>query len=499
MGQALELAGSYLKTEEGNEIHLYGGGGVAYGSTALACAGVPLAVRKGKTVGVWENGKVVEYIWHTDTSNTGLVQKTTDQSNKATLPDGITIVGNFTMAGNVVNIDSFVMNYNGLALYLPAGTVTLDGPPVAGQFTRMDAVYFNPVNSTYGKVTGNGANTLPLATIPTGTYRIADIKRNLDGTNVITKAYKVAYVSNVNIDKIYADKVMNGTWYSENDAVNFGTGIDTPGRVGYRVNFRRLFVNTGVLQVTPDATANKGSFITFPAGIVQSGGWYLYGPYVDLENGPSTLIIGLKVADNTSAVDSGLLIQVARNDVPVAEITIKANLFTSINKLQYFLLPFVAVKGGSYEFRFKVSSATIGLPTAFTFDEAIVAPFPLAPTVDLSGLQPKESGKGLSTNDYTNAEKVKLGAILSGFNILFTAPRRDLPAVYFDKAAKITAITLNGASAFSYSINGGSSYITPTLPLTAQTSITLPAATFVKFRITFSSNVTDATAYLKFE
>jgi hypothetical protein len=108
------------------------------------------------------------------------------------------------------------------------------------------------------------------------------------------------------------------------------------------------------------------------------------------------------------------------------------------------------------------------------------------------------SGKGLSTEDYTTAEKSKLGAILSGFNILFTAPRRDLPAVYLDKAAKVTAITLNGASALSYSINGGTSYITPSLPITTATTFALPVG-FVKFRITYMSNVTDATAYLRFE
>lgn len=111
----------------------------------------------------------------------------------------------------------------------------------------------------------------------------------------------------------------------------------------------------------------------------------------------------------------------------------------------------------------------------------------------------KVNGKDLSDQNYTLTEKNKLGTILSGFNILFTAPRRDLPAVYFEKSVKVTAINLNGASAFSYSINGGASYITPTNPLPAGTTITLPAATFIKFRITFSSNVTDATAYLRFE
>lgn len=78
MGAPLEIAGAHKRTEEGNVSDYYGGGGVAYATTALACAYVPLAVRRGQTVGVWENGKIAEYIWHTDTSNTGLVRKTVD-------------------------------------------------------------------------------------------------------------------------------------------------------------------------------------------------------------------------------------------------------------------------------------------------------------------------------------------------------------------------------------------------------------------------------------
>ena len=38
----------------------------------------------------------------------------------------------------------------------------------------------------------------------------------------------------------------------------------------------------------------------------------------------------------------------------------------------------------------------------------------LAGFVDLTGYQPKESGKGLSTNDYTTPEKTKLGGIAEG-------------------------------------------------------------------------------------
>lgn len=80
MGAPLEIAGAHKRTEKGNNDEYYGGGGVAHASTAAACAFVPLAIREGKTVGVWENGKVVEYIWHTDTSNTGLLKKTADLS-----------------------------------------------------------------------------------------------------------------------------------------------------------------------------------------------------------------------------------------------------------------------------------------------------------------------------------------------------------------------------------------------------------------------------------
>ncbi len=75
MGAPLEIAGAHKRTEKGNVDEYYGGGSVAYASPAAACTFVPLAIREGKTVGVWENGEIVEYIWHMDTSNSGLVKK----------------------------------------------------------------------------------------------------------------------------------------------------------------------------------------------------------------------------------------------------------------------------------------------------------------------------------------------------------------------------------------------------------------------------------------
>jgi hypothetical protein len=93
MGSPLEIAGAHKRTEKGNNDEYYGGGGVAHASTSAACAFVPLAIREGKTVGVWENGKVVEYIWHTDTSNTGLLKKTADLSAGAKIGAINTLTG----------------------------------------------------------------------------------------------------------------------------------------------------------------------------------------------------------------------------------------------------------------------------------------------------------------------------------------------------------------------------------------------------------------------
>lgn len=128
MAQPLELAGAYARTEEGNIAQMYGGGGVAYASTSAACAFVPLAVRKGTTVGVWENGKVVEYIWHTDTSNTGLLKKTADVdfSTLAKLAGGNSLTGDQSTSAGKVNNTSRTASAN-LTQNQPGNTLFTDG------------------------------------------------------------------------------------------------------------------------------------------------------------------------------------------------------------------------------------------------------------------------------------------------------------------------------------------------------------------------------------
>jgi len=74
----LEISGKFKSTTKGNGDWYYGGGNEAWADIASAKAGVPLAVRNGKTVGVLEANKIVEYIWHNDDlTDNGLVLKTT--------------------------------------------------------------------------------------------------------------------------------------------------------------------------------------------------------------------------------------------------------------------------------------------------------------------------------------------------------------------------------------------------------------------------------------
>lgn len=66
-------------------------------------------------------------------------------------------------------------------------------------------------------------------------------------------------------------------------------------------------------------------------------------------------------------------------------------------------------------------------------------------TVDLSGYVQKETGKGLSTNDYTTAEKTKLAGIETGANKYthpaYTARTSGLYKVTVDATGHVSAVT----------------------------------------------------------
>lgn len=65
MATNLNISGALRRTEIGSELFWYGGGDEAWSSLAVALAGIPSAVRKGKTFGVYDAGYLKEYWWPT--------------------------------------------------------------------------------------------------------------------------------------------------------------------------------------------------------------------------------------------------------------------------------------------------------------------------------------------------------------------------------------------------------------------------------------------------
>jgi hypothetical protein len=88
----LQIDGKNKSITKGNTDWYYGGGEEAWNDLVSAKAGVPSVLRSGKTVGIIETGKIVEYIWHPDDiTDPGLILKNTGGDylaliNKPTIP-----------------------------------------------------------------------------------------------------------------------------------------------------------------------------------------------------------------------------------------------------------------------------------------------------------------------------------------------------------------------------------------------------------------------------
>jgi hypothetical protein len=85
MAANLEIGGAVKRTQQGDADWYYGGDNEAWTDLASAKAGVPAAIRPGKTVGVYISGVIVEYWWPTSGSvaDGDLIVKTADLSGKA--------------------------------------------------------------------------------------------------------------------------------------------------------------------------------------------------------------------------------------------------------------------------------------------------------------------------------------------------------------------------------------------------------------------------------
>lgn len=169
MAQPLEIAGSLKRTQKGNSDFYYGNNGVAWNSIAEAKANIPIPVREGKIIGVLENGKVKQYIWHpSDTSDNGLVpyfdindnatsEEATYSSDKiertfARIPDGI--ITEITVSERDVDDNITISAITGdkiqwridSSIYETDSPVIINIPDATIGFKRIDLIIANNLN-----------------------------------------------------------------------------------------------------------------------------------------------------------------------------------------------------------------------------------------------------------------------------------------------------------------------------------------------------------------
>jgi hypothetical protein len=198
MGAPLELAGALKRTEKGNADFYYGGGDYAWTNTAAACAGVPLAIRPGKTVGIIENGKVVEYVWHADDlSDGGLIKKMADidmnginqviterLKDYAKVPDGLQSA-DVSQASNVLTIVNAAWRINGVTYNDPSPQIFNIVPAKAG-YHRIDLIV-GDTNNGLQLIKGIEDSVVGVRPqVPAGTVEITNIVVSDAGLGQVT-------------------------------------------------------------------------------------------------------------------------------------------------------------------------------------------------------------------------------------------------------------------------------------------------------------------------
>jgi hypothetical protein len=124
--------------------------------------------------------------------------------------------------------------------------------------------------------------------------------------------------------------------------------------------------------------------------------------------------------------------------------------------------------------------------TPITFKNRLAAI--LGAALDLAGIW--NFTTGLRVNGKDVALKEDLPTSKFGYSLVFENPANDFPD-YFRTARKMNKIVLvQGAIGYSYSLNGGNSFITPVLPLAAP--IDVAAGAVVIHRITYAITAVKA-------
>jgi len=208
MATDLNLSGSVRRTEQGNELYWYGGGGVAWANLAAAYAGIPSAVRYGKIFGVATAGVVSEYIWNDASAlangdeipyaqgGTTLTPDQVDAIDNANAPNagnpfatmadivsGVVYQGTWNASTNTPTLTSSVGTQGYYYVVNVAGTTNLDG------ITDWEVGDWAIFNGTVWQKADNTEAALSINTTP------ADLRDNLIANSLIQIGVRYRVVS----------------------------------------------------------------------------------------------------------------------------------------------------------------------------------------------------------------------------------------------------------------------------------------------------------------
>lgn len=261
----LEINGKNKSTTKGNVDWYYGGGQEAWNSLVSAKAGVPLVIRAGKTVGVVQDGKILEYIWHPEnTSDNGLVLKTPESSDDVNLDDSnvlasskaVKIVNDKTIS-NSLDISNIQENIANVGIADKDGITQYTVDLFAGEKLKFENFSFNPAEK---KITSLAQNiTLYLDNL-NGSDSSAEINNESKPFRTFT-----ALISRL---RTFTDTKIYYTIINLNASSNV-MGAILPA-LNMRILGEPLTLNyTGVVDVTSGSIVDQGNTnfnIDFPDG-----------------------------------------------------------------------------------------------------------------------------------------------------------------------------------------------------------------------------------------
>lgn len=455
MGNALEIAGALKRTEKGNNDHYYGGGDVAWDSMAAAMAGVPVTIRPGKTIGVITAGQVVEYIWPATGDVTGTPIKKLAPLESAldgkVDKDGSKVLSDRNFSEQLfTKLNNFVERYKGKYTSLPALQAVAGAE---GDYAFLDAgPGTDAVEYIYD---ANDSKWVPSSNTGASSFG------QLSGSPADNAALLLALNANLN-------------------RANH-TGSQTASTISDFNSAVLLSLCTGV-TLTDASVIVQSDTVRIALGKLQAQiTGNISGLATEIQDRKDAINTKRDKVANYYATQTAAFTPVGA----MSDTTIRCN-FTTETPVT---LPADGVFTTGQEFCLR-QIGDGGIKLIPSGGVTINAPQGYITNTKYTEVWVRKEGANTYSLRYQGGDP----SVQKGINLSFVSPVREYKD-YFETSASIIAIILDGASALQYSLNGGTSYTTVSLPLT--TPIAIPGNSFVRWRVTFTNNTTLAAAYIK--